>query len=59
MFTFLSNNGGTIITGLVLLVIVTLVIIKIYRDKKKGRCAGCSCDCGSCDLATPPKRDAL
>jgi len=48
MFTFLSNNIGTIITGLVLLVIIAAVIIKIRRDKKKNNsaCAGCPCGCG-------------
>jgi cbb3-type cytochrome oxidase subunit 3 len=50
MFAFLSNNMGTVLTVLVLLVIVTAVILKIYRDRKKtnsaGACAGCPCGCG-------------
>ncbi|GBU25331.1 hypothetical protein R83H12_01974 [Fibrobacteria bacterium R8-3-H12] len=37
---------GTLITGLILLGIVAAVIRKIYKDKKKGGCAGCSCGCG-------------
>ena len=45
MSYFLLNNMGTILTGLFLLAIVTMVVIKIYRDKKKNKCAGCSCGC--------------
>ena len=43
------NNLGTIITGLVLLAIVAAVILKIRRDKKKNKCTGCPCGCGSSD----------
>jgi hypothetical protein len=57
----MSDNIGTILTALVLLVIVTAVIIKIYRDKKKnnseGVCAGCPCGC--CDSGLPQKKSAL
>ena len=38
---------GTILTGLVLLGIVAVIILKIVRDKRKGKCAGCSCGCSS------------
>jgi len=57
MIAFLSNNAGTILTGLVLLVIVTAIIIKICRDKKKGGCAGCACDCGNCEFGAKRRRD--
>jgi hypothetical protein len=57
MIAFLSNNAGTIITGLVLLIIVVMIVVKIYRDKKKGGCAGCSCDCGSCEFGAKRGRD--
>jgi hypothetical protein len=56
MIAFLSNNAGTILTGLVLLGVVAAVIVKIFRDKKKGKCAGCSCDCGSCEFGAKQKR---
>ncbi|GBU29365.1 hypothetical protein R84B8_02929 [Treponema sp. R8-4-B8] len=48
MGTFLSNNAGTILTGIVLIVIVTAVIFKIRKDKdKKGdKCANCPYECG-------------
>jgi hypothetical protein len=41
------ENMGTIFTALVLLGIVTAVILKIVRDRRKGKCAGCSCGCAS------------
>jgi len=47
MFAFLSNNIGTILTGLILLVIITAVILKIRRDKKANRCASCPCGCAA------------
>jgi len=57
MIAFLSNNAGTILTGLVLLGIVAAVIVKIFRDKKKGGCAGCSRDCGSCGFGGERRRE--
>jgi len=38
---------GTILTVLVLAGIVTAIILKIVMDKRKGKCAGCSCCCAS------------
>jgi hypothetical protein len=32
---------GTILTALVLLAIVAMIILKMRRDRKKNRCAGC------------------
>ncbi|WP_461255582.1 FeoB-associated Cys-rich membrane protein [Treponema sp. R80B11-R83G3] len=48
MSNYLLNNAGTILTGLFLLAIVTMVMVKIVREKKRctGICSGCSCDCG-------------
>jgi len=46
MTDFLLNNMGTILTILFLLAIVTMVVIKIYRDKKKNKCAACPCGYG-------------
>ena len=41
----LIDNMGTIAVALVLLVIVTAVILKIRKDKKANKCAGCPCGC--------------
>ena len=38
---------GTILVVLVLLGIIAAAILKIVRDKRKGKCAGCSCGCAS------------
>ena len=38
---------GTIIIALVLLGIVAAIIIKIVMDKRKNKCAGCPCGCGT------------
>jgi hypothetical protein len=43
----LIENMGTILTALVLLGIVTAVILKIVRDKRKGKCSGCPRCCES------------
>ena len=39
---------GDIIVLAVLGVIVALAVRSLYRDHKKGGCAGCSHNCGSC-----------
>lgn len=53
MVNFIYSNISTIIIGIVLAAIVGMVIVKMIRDKKKGKsscggsCAGCpsNCDC--------------
>lgn len=47
MFTFLINNAGTILIGLVLILIVGLVIRGMIRDKKAGK-SSCGGNCGAC-----------
>jgi len=48
---------GTILTALVLLGIVAAIILKIRRDRRKGKCAGCSCGCANSGV--PVKKCAL
>ncbi|MDR0293758.1 MAG: FeoB-associated Cys-rich membrane protein [Oscillospiraceae bacterium] len=48
MLNLILQNIGTIVIGLVLAGIVTAIILKIVRDKQKGKCAGCGYRCGSC-----------
>jgi hypothetical protein len=45
MFTFLTENIGTVLTGLVLLVIIAAVIMNIRWNRKKNKCAGCPYCC--------------
>ena len=50
MLEFLRLNGGTILVGAIVLVIVLAAIIKIRRDKKNGK-GSCGCGCSGCPSA--------
>ncbi len=39
---------GTIIVGLILIGIVTLIIRSMVRDKKRGKSLQCGADCKNC-----------
>ncbi|MDR2610323.1 MAG: FeoB-associated Cys-rich membrane protein [Clostridiales Family XIII bacterium] len=54
MFDALRENAGTIVVGLILLGIVAAIIIKLARDKRKGKCV--SCDCAGCSGAEGCKK---
>ncbi len=49
MFQWLSANLPTILVALVILTVCTLIIVKMIRDKKKGK-SGCSCGCSGCAM---------
>lgn len=40
-------NAGTVITGLILIAIIAMIIIRLVSDKKKGK-SSCGCNCGCC-----------
>ena len=44
MLDFFVNNWGTLLAGVIVLAVVILVIVKLIRDKKKGK-KSCGCDC--------------
>lgn len=52
MLEFITNYGGSIIVGLIVLTIVALIIIKGIRDKRAGKhscsCGGNCSECGAC-----------
>ncbi|MDR0812387.1 MAG: FeoB-associated Cys-rich membrane protein [Oscillospiraceae bacterium] len=48
--SFLAENIGTIVIGLVVAAIVAAIIIKTVRDKRAGR-SSCSCGCSGCSSA--------
>jgi hypothetical protein len=50
MFLWLQSNVGTILVGLLLLLIVCLIVSKMRKDKKKGK-SSCGCDCKNCALS--------
>ena len=49
MFEWLAANLATIVVSLIVLAIVSLVVWKMVRDKKRGK-GGCSCgeSCSTC-----------
>lgn len=49
MSDWLSNNIGTLLAGLIVLVIVGLIIFNMIRKKKRGeKIIDCGGNCGSC-----------
>ncbi len=49
MLDFLSENLATIIISLVLIVVCTLIILKMRRNKKQGK-TSCGCGCSGCAM---------
>lgn len=49
MFTWIADNLATIAICLFLAAIVTAIILKLAKDKKKGR-SSCGCICASCAM---------
>lgn len=43
-------NPGTIIVSLVLIALVAGIIIRLRKDRKKGK-SSCGCNCGCCPMA--------
>lgn len=44
---FLAENAGTIIVFLMVVACITAIILKMVRDKKKGK-TSCGSSCGCC-----------
>lgn len=52
MFTWLTNNLGTIIICAVLIAIVAAIIISLIKKKKQGKSMVCNCgSCKSCPMS--------
>ncbi|MEA4853473.1 MAG: FeoB-associated Cys-rich membrane protein [Christensenella sp.] len=47
MLEWFAQNGSTLLTGAVIAGVVVFLIIKLVRDKRRGK-SGCSCGCKSC-----------
>lgn len=47
MLAFLAENAGTIIVLAILIAVLTAIVVKFIRDKKKGKSL-CSCGCAGC-----------
>lgn len=50
MFSWLSANIGTIIVSAILIAVITKVIVKLVKDKKKGK-SSCGCGCSNCAMS--------
>lgn len=50
MAAWIIANIGTIVVAVLLAAVLTLIILKIVGDKKKGR-SSCGCDCGKCAMS--------
>lgn len=50
MAEFLASNMGTILIGAAVAAVVALIIVKMVKDKKKGR-SSCGCGCSNCPSA--------
>lgn len=59
MFTWISENIGTIFIGAILAAAVAAVIVHMVRNKKKGR-SSCGCGCSGCTMngSCHPKKQA-
>ncbi len=49
MFTWISENMGTIVIGAILAAVVAAVIVHMVRNKKRGR-SSCGCGCSGCAM---------
>lgn len=49
MLNWLSQNLPTILVALVVLAVCTLIVVKMIRDKKKGK-SSCGCGCSGCAM---------
>ena len=46
---WLMNNLGTIVVGLAVAAVITLIIINYVRKKKRGK-STCGCGCADCPM---------
>ncbi|MBR4711240.1 MAG: FeoB-associated Cys-rich membrane protein [Clostridia bacterium] len=50
MSAFFTDNAGTILITLALAGLVTLIILRLRKDRRRGK-SSCGCNCGSCPMA--------
>ena len=54
MITWITQNIGTIAITLALAALVTVIVIKLAKDKRQGKCIGCDHNCKTCPHHTTP-----
>ncbi|MBR4979635.1 MAG: FeoB-associated Cys-rich membrane protein [Clostridia bacterium] len=50
MISWIIDNLSTIIISLILLSIVSVISVKLIKDKRRGKSA-CGCNCASCPMS--------
>lgn len=50
MLQGIAENAGTIVVSLLLIGAVALIVIRLRRDRKQGKCS-CGGNCGCCPMA--------
>jgi len=48
MLQFFQDNAGTLLVGIVVLVVVAAIIIKQVINRKRAAETGCGCGCSGC-----------
>ena len=49
MFRWIVENAGTIAVSLLLIGLVSLIVVRLLKEKKQGKCS-CGGNCGSCPM---------
>lgn len=49
MFTWLASNWGTILISAALIAVVSLIVIKMKKDRKRGKLS-CGGNCAHCAM---------
>ncbi|MBO4845166.1 MAG: FeoB-associated Cys-rich membrane protein [Lachnospiraceae bacterium] len=49
MITWLTANIGTIFVAIILIVIISLAVYSMIKNKQEGR-SSCGCKCSSCPM---------
>ena len=47
MLEFITNYGGSIAVGAVVLAVIALIAVKCVKDRRAGK-SSCGCDCAGC-----------
>lgn len=50
MLEWIANNWATLVIGIVLAAIVTIIVIHMIREKKEGK-SSCGCGCANCPMS--------
>ena len=49
MFQWIDENAGTIIVSIALIALVTLIVIRMRKEKRQGK-SSCGYNCGCCPM---------